>query len=113
MIDIALDVVSWIFLAAGGACVLIGGIGGLRLPDFYTRIHAASLTDTMATILIFVGMMLQSGMSLPTVKLFAIMVFLLLTGPTATYALANAALLSGLKPGSAAIDDKQQEQAGV
>lgn len=98
MIDMAIDILSWILLTAGGACVLIGGIGGLRLPCFYTRIHAASLTDTMATLLIFVGMMLQAGLSLATLKLLAIMLFLLLTGPTATYALANAALLSGLRP---------------
>lgn len=98
MIETILDVVSWILLAVGGFCVLVGGIGGLRLPNFYTRIHAASLTDTMATILIFSGMMLQAGLTLATLKLLAIMLFLLLTGPTATYALANAALLSGLKP---------------
>ena len=98
MIDIVVDIASWLLLALGGACVLIGGIGALRLPSFYTRIHAASLTDTMATILIFCGMMLQGGFSLATLKLLAIMVFLLITGPTATYALANAALLSGLRP---------------
>jgi multicomponent Na+:H+ antiporter subunit G len=109
LIEIALDVLSWVLLALGGACVLIGGIGGLRLPDFYTRIHAASLTDTMATLLIFVGMMLQSGLSLATMKLFAIMLFLLLTGPTATYALANAALLSGLRPGGKVTQTKHRE----
>lgn len=98
MIDIMLDVFSWILLSLGGACVLIGGIGGLRLPNLYTRIHAASLTDTMASLLIFTGMMLQSGLSLATLKLLAIVLFLLLAGPTATYALANAAFLSGLKP---------------
>ncbi len=98
MIDIIIDILSWILLVLGGSCVLIGGIGGLRMPNFYTRIHAASLTDTMGTILIFVGIMLQAGLSLATLKLFAVMIFLLLTGPTATYALANAALLSGLKP---------------
>jgi multicomponent Na+:H+ antiporter subunit G len=98
VIDVVIDMVSWVLLTLGGACVLIGGVGGLRLPNFYTRIHAASLTDTMATILIFVGMMLQAGLSLATLKLAAIMLFLLLTGPTATYALANAGLLSGLKP---------------
>lgn len=112
MIDIVLDVLSWILLTLGGACVLIGGVGGLRLPNFYTRIHAASLTDTMATILIFVGMMLQSGLSLVTMKLFAIMLFLLLTGPTATYALANAALLSGLKPDVRTVGGKHKENAG-
>jgi multicomponent Na+:H+ antiporter subunit G len=108
MIDIALDVLSWIMLVLGGAFVLIGGIGGLRLPNFYTRIHAASLTDTMATILIFVGMMLQAGLTLATLKLFAIMIFLLLTGPTATYALANAALLSGLKTEAKSTSDKSK-----
>ena len=110
MIDIALDVLSWILLSLGGACVLIGGIGGLRLPSFYTRTHAASLTDTTATLFIFTGIMLQAGLSLATMKLLAIMVFLLLTGPTATYALANAALLSGLQPGSAA--DKRSKGVG-
>ena len=109
MIDLVLDLLSWVLLILGGACVLIGGIGGLRLPNFYTRIHASSLTDTMATILIFVGMMLQSGFSLVTMKLFAIMLFLLLTGPTATYALANAALLSGLKPEAKTVVDKSTE----
>ena len=111
MIDVAIDVVSWILLSLGGACVLIGGIGGLRLPSFYTRIHAASLTDTMATILIFAGMILQSGLSLVTMKLFAIMVFLLLTGPTATYALANAAWLSGLRPEARTVSGKSKEIA--
>lgn len=112
MIDIALDVLSWILLIIGGSCVLIGGIGALRLPDFYTRIHAASLTDTMATILIFVGLILQAGFSLATIKLFAIMLFLLLTGPTATYALANAALLSGLRPSAKTMGESPKEEAG-
>jgi multicomponent Na+:H+ antiporter subunit G len=98
VIEAALDLMSWVLLTLGGACVFIGGLGALRLPGFYNRIHAASLTDTMATLLIFSGIMLQAGLSLATLKLFAIMLFLLLTGPTATYALANAALLSGLKP---------------
>lgn len=98
MIDNLLDVLSWILLCTGGLFVLIGGIGALRLPDFYTRLHAASLTETMATILIFAGMILQAGLSLPSIKLVAIMLFLLLTAPTASYALANAALQSGMRP---------------
>jgi multicomponent Na+:H+ antiporter subunit G len=98
MLEFIIDALSWILLLSGSAFVLVGGIGALRLPNFYTRMHAASLTDTMGTILILVGIMLQAGLTLATIKLFAILVFLLLTGPTATYALANAALLSGLQP---------------
>ncbi len=93
-----IDGLSWVLLLSGGAFVFIGGVGALRLPNFYTRMHAASLTDTMATLLILPGIMLQAGWSLATIKLIAILVFLLLTGPTAAYALANAALLSGMKP---------------
>ena len=104
MLDQILDVLSWIMLTVGGFFVLVGGVGALRLPNFYTRMHAASVTDTMATFLILGGLMLQSGVTLATVKLGAILVFLLFTGPTASYALANAALLSGLKPDAEGAD---------
>ena len=93
-----LDIFSWGLLTAGGAFVLIGGIGALRMPDLYTRMHAASLTDSMGAILVLTGIMLQAGLSLATIKLAAILLFLLLTGPTASNALAGAALLSGVRP---------------
>lgn len=102
-----LDAASWILFALGGAFVFIGGLGALRMPNFYTRMHAASLTDSMGTILIVFGVMLQAGWSLATIKLMMILGFLMLTGPTASYALANAALLSGLQPGSS---DKDREE---
>lgn len=89
-----IDAVSFAMLALGGFFVFLGGLGALRLPDLYTRMHAASLTDSLGTILTLGGIMLQSGWSLATVKLLTILFFLLMTGPTASYALANAALLS-------------------
>lgn len=94
----AFDILSWILLTAGGVFVFIGGLGALRMPNLYTRMHAASLTDTMAAVLILVGIMLQAGLSLATIKLAAILLFLLLTSPTASNALASAAILSGLQP---------------
>ena len=102
---VALDVLSWVMLLAGGGFVLVGGIGVVRLPDLYTRMHAASLTDTLGTLLILGGIMMQAGLSLATIKLAAIALFLMLTGPTATYALANAALLSGLLPKDAELPE--------
>lgn len=98
MIALLLDIASWMLLIAGGLFVFIGGVGALRMPDFYTRMHAASLTDTLGTILVLLGIILQAGLSLAAIKLVAITVFLLLTAPTAAYALANAARLSGLTP---------------
>ena len=97
-VEFALDLASWVLLIGGGVFVFTGGLGALRMPDFYTRMHAASLTDTLGTILILSGVILQAGLSLAAVKLAAIMAFMLLTGPTAAYALANAARLGGLRP---------------
>lgn len=97
-LELLADIASWILLIGGSAFVLIGGIGALRMPDFYTRMHAASLTDTLGTILILFGVFVQAGFSLAAVKLLAILVFMMLTAPTAAYALANAARLDGLAP---------------
>jgi len=98
MMDIVLDLVSWALLSAGGVFVLIGGIGALRMPNLYTRMHAASVTDTMGAVLVLTGVMVQAGLTLATIKLGAILLFLLITSPTASYALASAALLAGIKP---------------
>ncbi|HUO83192.1 MAG TPA: monovalent cation/H(+) antiporter subunit G [Gammaproteobacteria bacterium] len=98
--ELVLDIVSWVLLIGGSGFVFIGGVGALRMPDIYTRAHAASLTDTMGTILVLLGIILQAGWSLAAVKLVAIMLLLLLTSPTAAYALANAARLSGVRPGA-------------
>ena len=100
------DIISWVLFVSGGAFVFIGGLGAIRLPNFYTRLHAASLTDSMDTILILTAIMFQAGWSLATLKLITILGFLMLTGPTATYALANAALLSGMKPGKPDPDEE-------
>ena len=92
------EVLSWIFIGAGSVFVIIGGVGMLRLPDFYTRIHAAGITDTMGSWLILVGLMLQSGWNLVTAKLVFLMFFMVATSPLASHALAKAAFLRDLKP---------------
>ncbi len=101
MIDMTINIASWILLSVGGAFVFIGGVGALRMPDLYTRMHAASVTDSMGAPLVLIGIMLQSGVSLATVKLIAILLFLMLTSPTSSNALASAALLAGVRPGEA------------
>jgi len=92
------NVLSWFFLVTGSAFMIIGGLGLLRLPDFYTRIHAASITDTVGAWLVLVGLMLQAGLNLVMVKLVLILVFLVLTSPLASHALAKAAYGRGIEP---------------
>ena len=98
MMPMILDAVSWVLLSVGGVFVLVGGIGALRMPNLYTRMHAASVTDTMGAVLVLAGVMVQAGLTLATIKLVAILLFLLITSPTSSYALANAAMLAGIKP---------------
>lgn len=98
MIAIIVDALSWICLVAGGLFVLVGGIGLLRLPDFFTRLHAAGITDTMGAGLVLLGLALQGGADMVTVKLFLLFGFLILTGPTATHAIAKAAIHGNLRP---------------
>lgn len=91
-------------ILGGGLCLfgavlaIIGSIGMARFPDFYTRLHAASVTDTGAVILLLLGMAFLSPHWLIVFKLLVIFVFLFLTGPTASHAIANAAHTAGLQP---------------
>ncbi len=92
------EALSWICIVSGAFFVVVGAFGSWRLEDFWARLHAASVTDSGGVILLTVGMCLQAGLSLVTVKLLIIGIFLFITGPTATHAVANAALVSGLRP---------------
>ncbi len=97
-LDVIMDIVSWIAILAGSAFMLIGAIGTLRFPDFWARVHAVSVTDSAGMLLLTLGMCIQGGFTLVTAKLVIIGVFLFITGPTATHAVANAALVSGFLP---------------
>ena len=96
--DLALSVLGWIFILSGGFFTIVGAFGMWRFPDFWSRLHAASITDSAGVILLLVGMGIEAGLTLITVKLLIIGIFLFITGPTATHAVANAALVSGLRP---------------
>jgi len=93
-----IDVLSGVFLLGGSLVVVAGGIGVLRLPDVYTRLHAAGVTDTLGALLLLSGLALQAGWSLVTVKLIMILLLLWLTSPVSSHALARAALAGNVTP---------------
>ncbi len=101
-----LQILSWISLLLGSFLGITGAIGIMRFPDFYSRMHAAGITDTLCASLILFGLMLQTQWDLVLVKLIIILLFIFLTSPTASHALAKAAYHSGLRPKTI---DKQQE----
>ena len=89
---------SWFCLISGGLFCIVGGIGMLRMPDLYTRLHASSVIESVGAGLILLGLMLQAGLSLITLKLLMLVVLLFIASPTATHAIARVAMLRGLKP---------------
>ena len=93
-----LDIVTWICLFAGSFFAVVGGMGILRLPDFYTRLHAGGITDTLGASLILIGLMFTAGWSLVTAKLAMLLLFLAITSPLSSHALAKAAFMRGLEP---------------
>jgi multicomponent Na+:H+ antiporter subunit G len=92
-----LEILGGAMIVAGTLIVLIGALGLLRLPDVFARLHGAGMTDTLASALILLGLMIYAGPTLTAAKLALIGLFLFFTSPTATHALANAAF-TGQKP---------------
>ena len=98
MQDQFITILSWLFLAAGSFFYLVGALGLFRMPDVFTRMHAVSVSDTLGVGFLITGMAIDAGWSLNTARLVIILAILLFTGPIATHALAQAALLARVKP---------------
>jgi multicomponent Na+:H+ antiporter subunit G len=98
VLNLVVEIFSWVAILLGSAFMVIGAIGTLRFPDFWSRVHAVSVADSAGMLLLTLGMCIQGGFTLVTVKLIIIGIFLFITGPTATHAVANAALVSGFLP---------------
>jgi len=109
--ELVQDIVSWALFSSGSLMLIIGGLGLIRLPDFYTRLHAAGIIDTLGAELILVGMVVQAGFTLVAVKLILIGLFIFFTSPTATHAIANAAFVVGLPP-RVAEDEGEGDSSG-
>jgi multicomponent Na+:H+ antiporter subunit G len=102
--SVLIDGLSWLCLLAGGVFCVIGAIGMLRMPDFYTRLHAASVIETLGGGLIMLGLLLQAGFTLVAAKLLIVALLVFFASPTATHALAKAAIERGVRPLLAASD---------
>lgn len=96
--SLIIDILSGTSLVVGALFCLIGAVGLLRMPDFYTRVHAASVIETLGAGFILIGLLLQAGFTLLAVKLFFIGLLIFFASPTASHALSRAALLRGIKP---------------
>jgi multicomponent Na+:H+ antiporter subunit G len=104
--EVLINLISWFLFIGGSAFLLIGAIGVIRLPDIFSRMHGAGIIDTMGVAMLLFGMIMQAGFTIISIKLLMIILFVTFTNPTATHALARAALDAGLKP---LVDDDETD----
>ena len=93
-----IDGLSAVLIIAGSFFIVVGAVGLVRMPDVFTRMHATSVTETAGAGLLLIGLMLQTGFTLLTLKLLFVLLLFFLTAPVATHALAQAALQAGVEP---------------
>ncbi len=91
-------IVAMVLMVGGVFFLTVSSIGLLRLPDFYARTHAVGKSETLGAILTLSGLAVYNGWELSTFKILFILIFVLIANPTATHAIARAALRSGLPP---------------
>lgn len=92
------EIASWALILLGSFFTVVGAFGLVRMPEVFTRMHAASVTDTLGVGFLILGMGLQAGFSLVTLKLLFLMALFIFTGPVVTHALAQACLHEGITP---------------
>jgi len=97
-VDILITISSGFFLLIGSFLCFSGGIGLVRFPDFYARMHAVGVTDTLGAGMILIGLMILSTDVLVFAKLVIVLLLTLLIGPTTSHVLAKAAYHNGLIP---------------
>ena len=94
--DTIVNIASALCLLIGSFLCLSGGVGILRFPDFYARMHAAGVTDTLAAAMILIGLMLQIPEGIVMLKLLLILLMTIFISPVASHALAKAAFKNDL-----------------
>lgn len=97
-LDLLIDLASWALLLIGGFSCVVGAVGLLRMPDAFTRLHAASVIDTLGFGPIILGLMLQSGFTLTTARLGIVLILVFFTSPVAGHAIARAMRHRNVKP---------------
>jgi len=103
------NILTIVLVILGITFILVGSVGILRLPDFFTRIHAVSKSDTLGVIFVISGLVIYEGFTLSSLKLILIILFIALANPIGSHALAKAAVKKGLKPKLQ--DDIKEEKA--
>ena len=105
-------IIAIIFIFGGVFFLTVSALGLLRLPDFYARTHAVGKSETLGMMLLLIGLAIYNGLELTTIKIIFIVIFVLIANPTATHAVAQTALRSGLAPWTLKTKDRFESTTG-
>ena len=97
-LELLINILSWVAIISGSVFIIAGAYGAYKAPEFWSRLQSVSLIESLGAFLVLIGLGLQSGFTFITIKIVIIGIFLFITGPTSTHALANAAFSSGVRP---------------
>ena len=97
-LELLINMLSWVAIISGSIFIIIGAYGAYKAPGFWSRLQSVSLIESLGAFLVLIGLGLQSGFTFINIKIVIIGIFLFITGPTSTHALANAAFSSGVRP---------------
>jgi len=90
--------IAYLFIFLGLVFMFFGTLGIIRFPDIYTRLQTSSKCDAAGAVAILVGLMVREGLNSFSLRILIILIFLLLTNPVATHAIARSAAIRGIKP---------------
>ena len=96
--EVIFDIFTGICFFIGSLSIIIGACGLIKLPDVFSRIHAAGMIDTGGTAFFILGMVFQTGWSLVTIKLLLIGIFIFFTSPVTSHVTANLARKKDIFP---------------
>ena len=85
-------------LVAGLFFIGVTVLGLLRLPDFFTRVHAVSKSETLGIALVLLALIVHDGLTLTSLKLALVVLFVAIANPVGAHVLTRAAVRTGLLP---------------
>ena len=90
--------IAYLFIFLGLVFMFFGTLGIIRFPDIYTRLQTSSKCDAAGAVALLIGLMMREGLNSFSLRILIILIFLLLTNPVATHAIARSAAIRGIKP---------------
>ncbi|MCR5559853.1 monovalent cation/H(+) antiporter subunit G [Schwartzia sp. (in: firmicutes)] len=89
------EIIACLLMGAGLIFLIGSMVGMLRLPDYYSRVHASGNSETLGTLLVFLGLIVYNGYSNVSAKIFIVALFVFLGNPIGSHILAKAAYKTG------------------